>query len=308
MQFDAPARYFPITRGLYEVTPGLKPLGTDFGNGVMDSRVFQIDTDFPRFRANKLACRKDRLEKYFQQSDLSADTERALVEWLIDRFTTEYPNLFSIEANRLICRHTGASIDLSGGGLLDALANQVAEDICLVCRDDSHDWLAAAHVCSPGHWSAQDKIGKPFTAIHQPVPGIESINRRADQFVDMMIHRGPFVRFAWGFGTDDRLNHHPQPPNGVDPDEWQGRIFDPQNPKFFLRVERQVMWGLPNANAAVFVIRVSHLSGDQIRSNPTESEQLISALKSMTAESRRYKGLEGSLDAVLAWLITGDVR
>ena len=24
--------------------------------------------------------------------------------------------------------------------------------------------------------------------------------------------KGPFVRFAWGFSTDTRLNHHPEPP------------------------------------------------------------------------------------------------
>ena len=65
MQLDPPARYFPITRGLYEVAPGLKLLGTDFGNGAMDRRVFQIDADFPRFRQSKLACRQDRIENMF---------------------------------------------------------------------------------------------------------------------------------------------------------------------------------------------------------------------------------------------------
>jgi hypothetical protein len=309
MCLDAPATYFPITRGLYEVSPGLKLLGADFGNGVMDRRVFQIDANFPRFRQSKLACRQDRLEKYFQQSDLSPEAERALVEWLIDRLTTEYPDIFSVDGCQLLCRHTNESIALNDSNTasgyrsaFDALANQVAEDICLMRRDGSRNWLAAAHVCSPGHWSAEEKIGKPFTAIHDPVPGIGAINQKAHHFVEMMIHRGPFVRFAWGFGTDDRLNHHPKPPDGVDADDWRGRAFDPNDPKFFLRVERQVTWGLPAVNAAAFVIRVSHLPGEQIRSNPLERNQLISALKSMTPESRLYKGIDGSMDAILDWL------
>jgi hypothetical protein len=313
----APARYFPVARGLYEVAPGLKPLGTDFGNGAMDGRVFQIDSEFPRFRESKSACRRDRLSKYVQHSDLSPAVERALVEWFIHRLISEHAAIFTRDRNRLLCGHTGDEISLGDEYQLlpdsqlsqdyesafDALANQVSEDICLMRRAGSRNWLAAAHLCSPSHWSAEDKIGKPFTTIHEPVPGIDSINRRADQFVDMMIHRGPLVRFAWGFGTDDRLNHHPHPPAGVDPVEWRGRCFDPLNPRLFLRVERQVTCGLPAVDAAVFVIRISHLSGDQIRSNPVERDQVISAMKSMTPSSRHYKGVFDSLDAIECWLM-----
>lgn len=316
MRFEPPARYFPIARGVYEVAPGLKLLGADLGNGAMDQRIFQIDANFPRYRQNKLDCRKDRLEKYVQQSDFAPKAERVLVEWMIERLTTEYPDIFSTDGNRIVCRHTDEIITLSEDKKLlhcsnaniayrsafDALANQVPEDICLTQREGSRDWLAAAHVCSPGHWSAEEKIGKPFTAIHEPVAGIAAINQNAGHFVEMMINRGPFVRFAWGFGTDDRLNHHPQPPAGHDPDNWRGRAFDPHNPVFFLRVERQTIWGLPSINAAAFIIRVSHLTAEQIRSNPLERDQLISALKSMTPESRRYKGIDRSLDAILNWL------
>jgi hypothetical protein len=316
MRFELPARYFPITRGLYEVAPGLKPLGTDFGNGTLDARVFQIDSEFPRFRRNKMVCRQERLGKYFQQAHLTPEVEAALVAWMINRLTTEYPGTFVNDAKQILCRHTGEEISLNDRfellpdsklgvkyhSAFDALANQVAEDICLVKLDGSRNWLAAAHLCSPSHWAVEDKIGKSFAAIHDPVPGIGAINRNSAQLVEAMIHRGPFVRFVWGIGTDDRLNHHPQSPAGVDPAEWKGRCFDPQNPELFLRVERQVIWGLPAVGAAAFVIRVSHLQGDLIRSNPAERDQLISALNSMSLESRRYKGVESTVEAMVAWL------
>ncbi len=238
------------------------------------------------------------------------------MRWLIERLTDEYPDLFLIEANRLFCRHTGDEISLSDDFALlpdsklnvdydsafDALANQVAEDICLMQRDCSRNWLAAAHVCSPGHWSAEDKIGKPFTTIHDPVPGIGPINRNANSFINLMIHQTPSVRFAWGISTDDRLNHHPNPPAGIAAADWNGRCFDPENPSLFLRVERQVMWGLPAVDTSVFVIRVSYIPGEQIRSNPAERCQLIASLQNMKSDSRRYKGVEHSVDAILAWL------
>ncbi len=56
---------------------------------------------------------------------------------------------------------------------------QVQEDVCLIRAEGGRDWLAAGHVCSPGHWSVERKVGLPFTAVHEPVPGIgRSTGRR----------------------------------------------------------------------------------------------------------------------------------
>jgi hypothetical protein len=63
------------------------------------------------------------------------------------------------------------------------------------------------------------------------------------------------VRFAWGLSTDTPLNHHPEPPMNILPLQWQGRNFDPNNPRLYLRIERQVIWGLPKYEAVLFVIR-----------------------------------------------------
>ena len=46
--------YFPLQKGRYEVTAGLYPLGTDFGNGHDDNLIFQIDANFPRYREEKI--------------------------------------------------------------------------------------------------------------------------------------------------------------------------------------------------------------------------------------------------------------
>ena len=65
----SPARYFPLESGRYEVKPGLFKFGTDFGNGDADRQVFQIDDEFPRYQAAKMAARQERLSKYFQTHD-----------------------------------------------------------------------------------------------------------------------------------------------------------------------------------------------------------------------------------------------
>jgi hypothetical protein len=119
-----------------------------------------------------------------------------------------------------------------------------------------------------------------------------------------MVHKGPYTRFVWGFGSDMRLNHHPEPAPGADPAVWKGRSFsrDREGSPFILRVERQVIHGLPEVNAAIFGIRIYFMDGEEIRRQPAHRALLRSALLSMTPESRVYKGLDQCMDEVIAWL------
>jgi hypothetical protein len=321
------ARYFPIEKGVYEVAPGLKSLGTPMGNGAADSKMFQLDENFPIYRANKLAGRQERLSKYFVTHDYSADVSTAVNRFLVRRLCEESPEWFSWQERQdggvLVCGLTNEAIELDSSYelksvhgpayacALDALCSQFQEDLAICSkRADGFDWLSALHLFSPSHWAAEDKIGKTFFQVHAPIPGIEKINRSAAALVDAMIYKGPYVRFVWGFGTDDRLNHHPHAPPGWDAAEWKGRSFRPEavaegKSPFILRYERQVIHGLPEVSAAVFTIRVYFMGGEEIRRNPRERELLRSGLLSMNEESRGYKGVAQCMDQVIAWLDNG---
>ncbi len=324
-----PARYFPLKSGRYEVTPGLKPLGAPLGNGDADAHLFQIDTGFSRYRENKLRCRAERLGKYVVFDDFTLPVAAAVARFLAMRLCAEYPDLFISEPDAdgscaLTCRLTGERLAfdpqmrlLDGGSgpqgapaygsAFDALCCQVQEDIAVVrTLPGRGDWIAALHLCSPSHWGAEQKIGRSFVDAHAPVPGMEKVNAAAASLVEAMVHRGPFVRFVWGVGADDRLNHHPHPPPGVGREAWRGRAFDPAaSPPFFLRVERQALWGLPDVGAALFTIRVSFVDGEEIRARPAERAQLRSALLSMSPASRVYKGVAGCVEEIVRWLDGG---
>src|SRR3954451_9336305 len=75
---NSPARYLPFAHGRYDVAPGLSRFGRDFGNGEADCQVFQIDSDFPRYRAVKLAARAERLDKYFVTHELADEVATAV--------------------------------------------------------------------------------------------------------------------------------------------------------------------------------------------------------------------------------------
>ena len=319
------ARYAPYLSGTYDVRAGLARLGTDYGNGAADAQAFQFDAAWVAFRQNKLEARADDLAKYCRVSPAFDEVAGAVCGFLARHLAAEHPRDFERTVGddevELRCHRTGETLRLDAGGRLlsaapqpapsppyahafDALACQVAEDIAVVRRlDGGGDEVCAIHLCAANHWAAAGKIGHSFAAVHRPVPGIEqTVNPAAARIVDAMIERGPFVRFVWGLATDTRLNHHPVPPPGIDPADWHGRRFDPQRPRLFVRVERQVTWGLPEVGAALFLIRNSFRDGAALRADPEANAALQSALESMDAEQAAYKGVEASREVLLAWL------
>jgi hypothetical protein len=222
---------------------------------------------------------------------LNPAVDAAAAETIANRLCADWPDLFRRSDDALTSAITGEQVPLRLGDLI----LQVAEDVAIVQVDQGVDWIAYLNLCSPSHWSAESKIGKSFFATHEPIPGFERVNAVAGAMVDSMIRRGPFVRFVWGLESDDRLNHHPEPPPGEDPIEWHGRQFERG---WVVRFERQTVWGLPNLNAALFVIRVGFVSSETVLADPASFESLCAAVRSMSPEARLYKGVNGFLEAV----------
>ncbi|MHB8637537.1 MAG: heme-dependent oxidative N-demethylase subunit alpha family protein [Fimbriimonadaceae bacterium] len=302
----APARYAPWTRGIYDVAPALRPLGADFGNGSQDACLIQVDRDFARYRMNKEAAYADNRAKYFGPADLDPGVGLAVAIAIASHLAHDYPDHYRQESGRLHCLLTGDTVEWTPRGLIDldrsllaipcthlleALAFQIEPDIAVVAQGPGGaDRVAAVHVCAPSHWDPVTKLGQSFFETHTVVPGFDRINAAAPRMVDAMIRQGPFVRFVWGVESDDRLNHHPDPPEGWTFDAWNGRRFD-RDP-FWVRVERQTLLGLPDVGAALFVIHAKTVPAAEVLRSESEKTTLVSALQSMSPDARRYKGVD----------------
>jgi len=317
------ARYFPPSSGHYAIKPGFYRLGHDFGNGEADRRLFQLDRQFGHYRRAKQSARREDLDKYHCFTDAGRTLEPALNRFVIAQLCSEYPEHFHLQqtGNRqqLDCHLTGDSLAFAADGRyldchhggeqhaalpyhsgLDALAMQIQEDLALVCLNGTENRLCAIHLCQPNHWAPRDKIGRDFVGVHQPVPGMERINPKAAQLLQACLQQGPFMRFAWGIATDDRLNHHPDAPAHWAPEAWSGRDFDPADPAAWLRVERQTLYGLPQINSVLFGIRTYHYALTDL--SRTQQRRLSQALATMPVTSLRYKGLARQYHALQDWL------
>ena len=163
---------------------------------------------------------------------------------------------------------------------------QVPEDLTVMCEKDGRHWLAAAHVCLPSHWSPAVKIGRDFAGIHAPVPGIEPLSARQNEYVAQMIAATDgLLRFAWGLQGDDAIDSHPSRPR---------QPLNIETGAVVIRLERQTMWGLPHVNAALFTIRPYNY-----RCTAADRPPIASAIASMSNESIAYKGLADVRDALV---------
>ena len=296
MPLPQPSRFTPWANGSYSVAPGLRGLGTDFGNEEADGKLILLDRDFARYRNNKVECLREARARHWLTSNLDPQSTHAVFERTAMKLAEEYPEQFHWSDSILECGLTGEKIHEEGGVLgprssivagvthpLEALAMQIQPDLAVIQRDSDRDWVSALHLCAPSSWSPEEKIGKPFFDIHVPVPGFEKVNAVSRKFVDALIQQGPFVRFVWGVSSDGELNHHPQV--ATDPGRFDlGR--------FWVRVERQSTLGLPEVNAAIFFIHVQTIPDTWVLKRHDLKEALVRGLKSMSHEARIYKSVD----------------
>lgn len=170
--------------------------------------------------------------------------------------------------------------NLKGSNYLD-VAKEIDEDLIIHSIYEDKDYASSIHVCLPSHWLPEDKIGKSFYEIHKSIP--MNLNN-SDKLVSAIMS-GCFERFVWSLVFEKKYNSHPR---------FQRKFFDPKNPKLFIKIERQVTVGFKKF--CLFILRQYLIDEKDI-----DKSALSIALKGMTLEQKKYKGLE-NIDPILEYL------
>ncbi|VUD42377.1 hypothetical protein TDB9533_00679 [Thalassocella blandensis] len=292
-------RYLPFLNGVYSTAPGIKP--TNKNAKKEDRQILQIDDHYMAYLYNKKKCREENIHKYYLEHELKPSTIKTVNAYLLKSMLYEYSNFFlKLDENQLLNKFNNELIELTNDGVsvksnfyqsaFDALVSQLQEDVAVFQLGNDKDYLAAIHLCAPNHWSPADKIGRAFDVIHRPIPNMDATNQHYQKILDTIIKkRGPFTRFAWGIATDERLNHHPDPPTNTAHIDWHGRQPKEDESPIYVRVERQNLVGFPEINAFMFTIRTFFYNVETFTTE--EKRQLWSAVQSMSVESLHYKGL-----------------
>jgi len=181
---------------------------------------------------------------------------------------------------------------LRWGGCGDAVPNYVEvggmiEPDWVVLSGDAaqgHPVLGGV-VVFPSSWSLPEKLGLPMSAVHEPVPGLESeIGQGMHSFLSRIAPGAAWERDNWSLSADTALNHHPaivrQRLNSAATLETT-----------WLRVEGQFLTRLPVSGAILFGIRISHHRLDQLAAVPGLAARMARTLETMAEAVAIYKGL-----------------
>jgi len=255
--------------------PGLFRFGTDFGNGEADSRYFPRDDGYARYVAAKARILQQHPTR--TASDVRNEMEANELE-LARRFIVE-----------TMAREGYGDVSAPA---LPELAPVLCEDFAVLTHNQDGDRVLFLHACFPSGWRPEQVLGQSFVRIHQHIPGMDQVTRKASSLVDAMLARGPYVRFVWTISADEELDHHPE----------QGRrvAWSEITPRGYLRVERQTLVPLPGHASSLFLIRTYLYGFDEL--TLPQRETLRSALQQMPPEVLRYKRLENALSRALELL------
>lgn len=172
--------------------------------------------------------------------------EDAAVE-LLEMVVGRLPQMGFTRTGSLWTCPDGRKVDVAGQPPLIALGRLLQQDFCILQRCDHgpEHLLSAAILCFPASWTLSEKIGRPLTGVHRPVPGYEGqLATRVQRLFDAIRPEQPLWRGNALAYSDPALF---QPRRESDPRH-------PQGDAPYLRSERQTLMRLPRSGAVVFSI------------------------------------------------------
>lgn len=175
---------------------------------------------------------------------------------------------------------------------LAAIGRLTVEDFCLLTEDAASGEyrLVAAVLCFPSRWLLSEKLGRPMTPIHHPVPGYAGDLARRVNRVMAALHRDrPLVRVNWSVHPTAEL-FLPASATAQAPDHAPSG-------RFYLRTERQTLIRLPRTGAIAFGIKTSVTPLERL--SPPVLSGLVAALAGLDPETVAYKGGRAHIDAAI---------
>jgi hypothetical protein len=222
------------------------------------------------------------------------------LEMIAAALTAHHPAWFTGDGDVLRNHLTGESLTIGSADPLEQAGRLVQEDLCLIQNSNEGPVFTAAVLCFPSRWRLLDKIGKPLSAVHGPVPLYA--DRLAGPVNRFMRHLKPghiAARLNWSLLDDPALF---QPGGKWRADGNAGITARNAGSRVFLRVERQTLRRLPVSEAVLFGIRVHVYPLERVIDRPDRAAALAAAVQALPAEIQHYKSLLPFRKALLAWL------
>ena len=279
----------PFEDGPFRMAMGLTSASPD--------ELIELDALYPaqiRERARLLDTRREEVFAALPGSEAaSAQVLLRLGELLPRRF----PGVFAPDGGAIVNLLTGEKWCLRNPRLhpLEVAGRLVQEDLCLLADGPVLD---AAVLCFPSRWRLAEKIGRPLTGVHEPVPlYADRLARPVDRFLAHLQPGRLATRLNWSVIDDPALF---QPVGTYRTERNVAVTAANAGETLFLRVERQTLSRV--LDHVLFTIRVHVTPLGRAIASPEDAARLAAAIRALPDEMARYKSLPTIQEPLLAWL------
>jgi dimethylamine monooxygenase subunit A len=261
---------------------------------------FELDVRYLPEMAERRLLLAEAHADVFAALPVSGPARAEALDMVVAALTAHHPDWFRRDGDVVHNHLTGESWDIRSLDPLELAGRLVQEDLCVIQNSDDGPIFTAAVLCFPSRWRLMDKIGKPLSAVHAPVPlYADRLAGPVDRFMRHLKVDRIASRLNWSLLDDPALFQ----PGG----KWRldgGTDMTAQNAgsRVFLRVERQTLRRLPDSGAVLFGIRVHVYPLEQVIQRPAQAAALADAVRALPGEILHYKSVLPFRDAALAWL------
>ena len=267
------------------------------------SEWFELDERYADEMAERRRLLAERRDDVFGVLPEAEDASSEVLQRLVAYLTTQFPQWFSRDGNTLVNRLTDETWDLAEPSChpLELAGRLVQEDLCIIqTSEDAPPRFTAAILCFPSRWRLNEKLGKPLTAVHGPVPHYaERLATPVDRFMAKVKPGHIASRLNWSVLDDSAMYQ----PTGKWREATNAAITaDNAGDTLYLRVERQTLTRLPQSGAVLFGIRVHSYKLAFAITRPVVAARLAEAVRALPEETVHYKSLKAFGPALLAWL------
>jgi hypothetical protein len=267
---------------------------------VPESAWFEFDDRYSEEMAEKRRLLETVRDEVFAAAAESDEARAEALELVAGALTAQHPDWFGRQDSTLFNHLTGESWDIGLVDPLDLAGRLVQEDLCLIQNREAGPVFTAASLCFPSRWRLLDKIGKPLTAVHGPVPLYSSrLQGPVDRFMRHLKPGHIASRLNWSLLDDPALF---QPGGKWRVEASEDITGENAGSRVYLRVERQTLRRLPASGAVLFGIRVHVYPVDRVIDRPERAIALTESIHALPAEIQHYKSLLPFRQPLLEWL------
>nr|WP_294548425.1 DUF3445 domain-containing protein [uncultured Rhodopila sp.] len=279
--------------------PGPYRIGMDLV-AMPEAAWFELDERYLPEMAERRRRLSDAHDDVFAALPGSGPARAEALDMVAAALTAHHLDWFSRDGHTVRNRLTSEIFDVGAIDPLELAGRLVQEDLCLIETVDEGPVFTAAVLCFPSRWGLMDKIGKPLSAVHAPVPFYaDRLAAPVDRFMRHLKPGRIASRLNWSLLDDPALF---QPGGKTRSDAGTDITAANAGSRVFLRVERQTLRRLPRTGAVLFGIRVHVYPVERVIDRPQKAAALAEAVRALPEEMLHYKSMRPFREALLAWL------